>query len=118
MSVAVGLGELGAHVDERGLIAYLLTVGDDGRPHAVSVAIDVDGGAFRCDAGNRTSANAAARPAVSLLWPNRTPEDYSLIVDGEAAVVGAGTDRRVVITPTRAVLHRAAGCAPIDLPAH
>ena len=131
MSVPVELGELGGHVEERGFVAYLLTTGDDGRPHSVAVAFEVGDDGFRCDGGNRTAGNAAARPLVSLLWPARTERDYSLIVDGDATVAGTGDDRRIVVRPTRAVLHRPASpgnprptpgacgndCVPLDLPA-
>jgi hypothetical protein len=46
-----------------------------------------------------------------LVWPPRTAGDFSLIVDGDAAVEG----NQLTITPTRAVFHRAAGCAPVSL---
>jgi hypothetical protein len=54
--------------------------------------------------GRRTLANAAERPAVTLLWPPVEPEGYSLIVDGTAEM----SDDGVLVSPTRAVLHRAA----------
>jgi hypothetical protein len=130
VSVPVELGDLGAHVAERGAVAYLLTVSDDGRPHAVRLPFVVVGAALHFDAGNRSATNAASRPDVSLLWAARDDGDYSLIVDGDAVVVGKGPDRRVAVTPARAVLHRpaAAGadvpastcgadCVPLDLPA-
>jgi pyridoxamine 5'-phosphate oxidase-like protein len=111
MSVCVEVEDLAAHVAERGTVAYLCTTGADGRPHTVAVALETEpdgGAALRCDAGNRSVANAAARPLVALLWPARDASDFSLIVDGDAAVVGEGDARRVVVTPTRAVLHRPA----------
>src|SRR5262245_41916605 len=131
VSVPVSLGELRAHVDERGLVAYLLTTSDDGRPHSVAVPIEVADDGFRCNGGNRTARNATARPLVSLLWPARFADDYSLIVDGDASVVGEGDARRVVVRPTSAVLHRTpvdgsprpqpgacgADCVPLDLSA-
>jgi hypothetical protein len=43
---------------------------------------------------------------VSLLFPVRSPGDYSLIVDGTAVVVANGETRTVRITPTKGVLHR------------
>ncbi len=45
-------------------------------------------GTLIVDVGRRSAANKAARPAVSLLYPVRTDDDYSLIVDGTAAVLG------------------------------
>jgi pyridoxamine 5'-phosphate oxidase-like protein len=104
MSIPVGLDRLRAAVHERGAAAYVLTVSDDGRPHAVHASTRWEGDALAVDVGKRTAANAAARPGVSLLFPVRTPGDYSLIVDGTAVVAG----QRVRITPTKAVLHRPA----------
>lgn len=113
MSIPVALDDLRAALAERPSSAYLLTVADDGRPHAVHVALAWDGDRLAADVGRRTAANAAARPhAVSLVFPVRTSDDYSLIVDGTAAVAtdtGAdGGERRVLVAPTKAVLHRPA----------
>jgi Pyridoxamine 5'-phosphate oxidase len=114
VSIPVALAELRAALAERPSSAYLLTVSDDGRPHAVHVALAWDGDRLAADVGRRTAANAAARPdAVSLVFPVRTPDDYSLIVDGTASVAVAdaaagGGDRRVLVRPTKAVLHRPA----------
>jgi hypothetical protein len=69
----------------------------------VHVALTWDGDALTADVGTRTARNAAARP-VSLLYPAARLDEYSLIVDGTAVVDGA----RVIITPTKAVLHRPA----------
>jgi hypothetical protein len=108
MSIAVPLDRLRAALDERAAVAYLLTVTDDGRPHAVHVAVAWEGDTLAAEVGKRTAANAAARPAaVSLIYPVRTPDDYSLIVDGHASVAGED-GRRLQITPTKAVLHRPA----------
>jgi hypothetical protein len=66
-------------------------------------------------AGNRSVANAAARPDVTLLWPADDVGGYTLIVD--ATVVhteGTGTgDNLIRVRPTRAVLHRPAS-GPTD----
>jgi hypothetical protein len=70
----------------------------------VHVAVAHEGPALVVAAGKRSAVNAAARSAVSLLYPIRTDGDYSLIVDGTAVVVGA----ELRITPTKAVLHRPA----------
>jgi hypothetical protein len=45
---------------------------------------------------------------VSLLYPIRSGADYSLIVDGTAAVISHDDGHRLMITPTKAVLHRPA----------
>jgi len=108
MSIPVALEQLRAAIDERGRAAYLLTVSDDGVPHAVHMPFDWEGDALVADVGRRTGMNAAARPTVSLLFPLRSPEDYSLIVDGTATVAPSTDGRRVRVTPTKAVLHRPA----------
>jgi hypothetical protein len=104
--------------------AYLLTVGDNERAHAVAVhATLADDTLLVGQPGGKTSANLAAHPLVTLVWPPTDPSDYSLIVDG----VGSMQGDKLAITPTRAVLHRPArprtattgdGCASdcIELP--
>jgi len=108
MSIPVPLDELRAALAERGGSAYLLTVSNDGRPHAVHVPLQWDGDVLVAEVGKRTAANAAARSAVSLLCPVRQAGDYSLIVDGTATVVTDADAPRVRITPATAVLHRPA----------
>src|SRR5262245_37522501 len=108
MSVPVPVDGLRAALEERGGGAYILTVSDDARPHAVHVAVYWEGNVLAADVGKRSAANAAARPAVSLLYPVRAEGDYSLIVDGTAVVTSHDGAQRVLITPTKAVLHRAA----------
>lgn len=110
MSVPVALDALRQKVADHGAVAFLLTVAGDGRPHVVSVQVAWDGDDLVAPAGRSTAGNAAARPDVSLLWgPATADAHYSLIVDGQAAVrAGDGGGGSVVITPTRAVLHRLA----------
>lgn len=74
----------------------------------VAVSTEWLGDAIVTRPGRTTTGNATARPTVTLLWPPDTPGGYSLIVDGEATVdAGDGTaPGGVVVTPTRAVLHR------------
>jgi len=116
MSIRVELGELRAVAGAQAPFAYLLTVSDDESAHAVAIAPHIHDGSITCDAGNRSCANARARPNVSLLWPPSRPDDYSLIVDGRASVDGS----TVEIAPERAVRHRPApgggsDCAPLEL---
>jgi hypothetical protein len=120
MSIAVGLDELRAQIDELATHPYLLTVGDDGRAHSVAVPVRWSGDELVVPAGNTTSANATARPLVALLWPPSERGGFSLIVD--ATVTGrALTDAGFELTlrPTKAVLHRPApsgtgnDCAPV-----
>jgi hypothetical protein len=120
MSIPVALERLQAAVEERGVHAYVLTVSDDGRPHAVHSPVRWEGDSLIADVGRRSAANASARPSVSLLFSVRGDADYSLIVDGTATVEG----HRLLLTPTGAVLHRpapapdpaASGCAADCVP--
>jgi hypothetical protein len=93
-----------------------LTVADNGAAHVVALNVTIGDGAVQCEAGKTSCANATARPRVSFLWPPRTVDDYSLIVDGDATVSGS----MVRVVPTRAVRHRPApgggnDCAPVSL---
>ena len=108
MSIPVHLQELRAALEERGGSAYLLTVSDDACPHAVHAPVRWQGDVLVVEVGKRSAANAGARPSVSLLYPVRADGDYSLIVDGRAAVTSKDNGQRLLITPTRAVLHRPA----------
>jgi hypothetical protein len=104
MSTQVDVGKLADQVENYGY-AYVMTVGDSGRVHAVAVhPTVVDGAVVVTEAGGRTLRNAAARPAISLVWPPAADGGYSLIVDGDARQ----DDGILRIAPTRAVLHRAA----------
>lgn len=103
VSIAVDLDDLAAATAQYGF-AYLLTVGDDGRPHAVALRPIADGCDLTVAVGQRTAANAAARPAVALVYPPSNEGGMSLVIDGTAAA----RDGTLVITATRAVLHRAA----------
>ena len=103
MSVPVALEDLRAEAACFGSAAYLLTVGADGRPRANAVAPVWEADRFVFGAGDGTRGTVAARPAVALLWPPPEPGGLSLIVDGTADVDGT----RVIVTPERAVLHRA-----------
>ncbi|WP_245619790.1 hypothetical protein [Methylomicrobium agile] len=89
-----------------GTSPYLLTQGNDGRPHAVAVSIEWQGDRILTRTGTRSVANADARPLLSLLWPPIEAGGYSLIVDGDGCVIGSGADARISVTPTRGVLHR------------
>lgn len=108
MSIPVALEGLRAALEERGGRAYLLTVSDDARPHAVHVAVQWEGDALVADIGERSAGNAAVRPAVSLLFAVRMEGDYSLIVDGTAVVASGEGGLRLLIKPAKAVLHRPA----------
>jgi hypothetical protein len=108
MSQPVALERLRGEVERRSADPFLLTVDGEGRPHAVASSVAWDGGELLVPAGERSTANAERRPAVSLLWPPSERGDYSLIVDGTATLEGVGRAARLRVTPTRGVLHRAA----------
>jgi hypothetical protein len=107
MSVAVGLDRLRQELDRFGSHAFALTVSDDGSPHAVAVSASWDDGTLVAPVGSRTAANARARPAVSLLWPAPDADGFSLIVDGTAEAPEGEEGGRLVLRPSKAVLHRA-----------
>ena len=107
--------------------AYVVTVSADGAPHTVYAPVRWDGEGLIAEVGGRTAANAAARPAVSLLYPVRADGDYSLIVDGAAVTERADDSHHLRVRPTRAVFHRpgapadptsacGADCVPIAVP--
>jgi hypothetical protein len=102
VSVPVALDKLRGEVDRFGASPYVITVSDDGRPHAVTVTVAWDGDRLAAGAGRTTSANAGDRPLVSMLWPPYEPDGYSLIVDGTASIDAD----RLLLLPARAVLHR------------
>ena len=108
MSIPVPMEELRAALAERGASAYVLTVADDARPHAVHASVCWEGDLLVAEVGTRSATNATARPSVSLLYPVRADGDYSLIIDGIAAVAARQDGQRLLITPVKAVLHRPA----------
>lgn len=102
MSVTVELERLQQEVARFGTAPYLLTVSDDGRPHATVVTVAWAGETLVAGVGRRSAANATDRPDVSLLWPPVDEEGFSLIVDGRASVDG----EQLAVHPERAILHR------------
>lgn len=104
MSHPVELPKL-AETIQRYRFAYLMTTSAEGAPRAVAVhAVPQAGKLVIRSVGRRTRENLLVRPVVGLVWPPAAEKEYSLIVDGTAAVAGDGVE----ITPTRAVLHRPA----------
>ena len=142
MSVTVPLEGLRQELERRGNTAYLLTVGDDGRPHCAAVRLGWHGDAIVVDAGRTSVKNAAARHQATLLTPpasarasrarppatasapgDSSSDGYSLIVDGDVVALppsppdGEQDAGGIRIRPTHAVLHRPAP-APDGAPAH
>ena len=86
---------------------FLVTVGDNLRAHSLAVPTRFRDGALHASVGRSTLANITARPDVTMVFPHPAGGQYSLILDGVAAVNGAVGDA-VVFTPSSAVLHRPA----------
>jgi hypothetical protein len=106
MSVRVDLDQLaGALADFT--FAYLVTVDDGYRAHTVAVEpVLTDGVIDVGPIGKSTSKNLAKRDGVTLVWPPREPDGYTLIVDGRGQPTDA--DAALKVVPSRAVLHRKA----------
>ena len=91
--------------------AYLITITDGDRIHTSAVHPTIKGESLFVPApSSRVQANAEQRPKVSLVWPPRAPDGYSLIVDGAAHTEGD----KLTVVPTRAILHRPEVIAPPD----
>jgi hypothetical protein len=106
MSVPAAVERLRNEIRRFAYAPYLITVGENAHPHAVAVEVTWEQDALAMQLGKRSARNSRRHPVVSLLWPPNEPGGYSLIVDGTATFT-AGDDR-IVVTPTRAVLHRPA----------
>jgi hypothetical protein len=106
MSMKVELGELAERLDDYSF-AYLVTVGSAGSAHVLAVLPELGGDALSIGGvGKHTLANVTTHPTATLVWPPSSPDGFSLIVDG-SATVSAG-DGEIVVTPTKAILHRPA----------
>jgi len=106
MSVPVDLDQLAKALGDF-TFAYLITVGDDFRAHAVAVDPVLADGVFEVGAvGRSTRRNADAHADVTLVWPPAEPGGYNLIVDGRGSI--ASDEAPLVVVPGRAVLHRRA----------
>ncbi len=108
MSVAVAVADIGKALTDYGA-GYLLTT-SDGRVKVVSVepAMRETGVLVARAPGRGTTANIAANPQVTLVFPPLAQRGFTLLVDGTAELDGDD----VVVTATSAVLHRPADHAP------
>ena len=75
MSVPVALVQLRAAVEERGSTAYVVTVSDDGTPHAVHAPVDWDGETLVDGTASAVSTVAAAVGLDSPSAPTRRDAD-------------------------------------------
>jgi hypothetical protein len=104
MSEKVELDDLAVRLAEFD-VAYLVTVGDAGRAHVLSVWPELgDGGLVVDGCGRHSQENATTHPDVTLVWPPSSPGGYSLVVDGSASVDGS----TITVAPAKAILHRPA----------
>jgi len=106
MSVLVELDKLADTAADFDL-AYLITVGGDAGSgaHVLAITPEITGDGIVCGGlGRHSLGNATANANVTLVWAPAAATDYSLIVDGEAAVDG----EQIVVTPRKAILHRPA----------
>ena len=108
MAKTVDMQVLAQTVDDYGF-AYLITIADGDHIHTSAVQPTIESESVLIPApSTHVQANAGQRPKVSLVWPPREPDGYSLIVDGVAQL--EGDNLRVV--PTRAIQHRPEIIAP------
>ena len=103
MSVPVALADLPTTLEYYPW-GYLVTVSPSLRAHSLAVPTRWSEGGLHATVGRSTAANAVDRPEVTMVFPHPQPGEYSLIVDGTAAMI----DGELVFTPTSAVLHRPA----------
>ncbi len=93
-------------LNDYGLDAYLITVGDDG-PHTSSVTIELKGAALNCSLGRSAQKNIVAQPNVSLFWPPLQSGGYGIIVNGKAEIAkGPEGVANASISPSKSVFHR------------
>lgn len=109
MSVPIAVEDIGKALTDYGA-GYLLTT-SRGRVKVVSVEPRMREVAVLVvpTPGHGTSANIAANPQVTLVFPPLAQGGFTLLVDGTAELVGDD----VVVTATSAVLHRAADHSPV-----
>ena len=101
MSIVVDLSKLAEAVTKHPT-AYLLLTGEE-RPHVGEVEVAVrDGVVVVAHPGRTATRVVPERPAVTLLLPPAEKDGYSLLVDGQAALIG----EELHLTPSHAVLHR------------
>ena len=109
---AVEFADVRRRVSEFGDRATLVTVTESSAPHVVSTVIEVIGDRLRTRVGQRTAANLAEHPALSLVWHPPGGGEYQLIVDGIAeptdATQGADGTTTISIVVTGGILHRLA----------
>jgi hypothetical protein len=97
MTVDVEIDKLVEVAAGFGTVPMLLTTEESGRPRAVAVSVDWDGGQARMRVGHRSLANVQRQPLVTLLYPAPPGERFALLVD--AGVVAVEPDPVPVSDP-------------------
>ena len=133
MSQPVTADDVPARLEEYGTSAFLVTVGGDGSPKVVHVAVlwtagasggSLDGtssqpaaGTFRCTPGGGTLRNLVRPGPVTLVFPPPEPGAYSMLIDGTGRVVEGVEDTAGVLEVSfgGGVLHRPVPADPGDL---
>ena len=133
MSQLVIADDVPARLEEYGTSAFLVTVGGDGSPKVVHVAVlwtagafggSLDGissqlaaGTFHCRPGGGTLRNLVQPGPVTLIFPPPEPGAYSMLIDGTGRVVDGGEDTAGVLEVSfgGGVLHRPVPVDPGDL---
>jgi hypothetical protein len=111
VSIAVALDTLGEAIEATMGWCYLVTTSEALQSRVVAVQPVVgDDGLLEFGVSARNAANVIARSGVSLVFPPRSLEGMSLIVDGEASVEG----EILSVRPTWAVFHRSAVSPPAE----
>jgi hypothetical protein len=104
MSIAVDVADIPQAATRQIGWCYLLTTNDAGQTRILAIAPAWSDGACTAQLGRTTTANVAARPSVTLLYPPAEPAAMSLIVDGDATMDGDVMTFR----PRSGVMHRSA----------
>ena len=104
MSIPVAVDDLAAAAADYGF-AYVVTVGEDRRPHVVAATPNWRADGASIAVGRSTLRNVAAGSVVTLCFPPPDPGGYSLIADGTAEAA-TGDESAISFVPTNAVLHR------------
>ncbi|MEQ6900496.1 pyridoxamine 5'-phosphate oxidase [Nocardioides sp. YIM 152588] len=115
MSIVVDLDDLARALGEHDYGYLLTTAASPDAPSVKVVTVEpalVDDTLRIAAAGRGSARNIAANEVVTLAFPPRAYQGYTLIVDGTATAA----DGDVVITPTKAVLHRPADHADGPVP--
>ncbi len=104
MSIPVAVDELATTASDFDF-AYVVTVGDDRRPHVIAAVPTWGEHGATITVGRSTVRNVAAGSVVTLCFPPYEAGGYSLIADGTAEPVD-GAESSISFVPTNAVLHR------------